>query len=166
MTDGRSLRTLDAASLGPAGERTQMLPADEYQQILRRVPVLCVDGILVNQRGQFLLVKRKNAPMQGEWWVPGGRVLKGETLEAAFTRKMREELGIDVRILMPAGYFEVQHDDDPRGPAGVHQVSIVFAAVPLSDEVILDEQSAAWGYFDRLPARFAQFESFNKWWAR
>ena len=143
------------------------IPADEYQQILRRLPILCVDGVVVNQRGQFLLVKRRNAPMQGEWWVPGGRVLKGETLEAAFIRKMREELGIEVRILMPLGYFEVQHDDDPRGGSdGVHQVSVVFAAVPTTLDVTLDAQSSDWGFFDRLPERFARFESFNAWLAR
>ena len=143
------------------------LSAAEYQQVLERVPVLCVDGIILNDRGQFLLVKRKNAPMLGEWWVPGGRVLKGETLETAFRRKMREELGVDVKILMSLGYFEVQHDDDPRGgPDGVHQVSIVFAAAPLGLDVTLDAQSSEWGFFDHLPERFAQFESFNRWMAR
>jgi colanic acid biosynthesis protein WcaH len=147
--------------------RPVTLSSAEYQQILQRVPVLCVDGIILNNRGQFLLVKRKNAPMLGEWWVPGGRVLKGETLEAAFRRKMREELGVDVRILMPLGYFEVQHEDDPRGgPGGVHQVSVVFAAVPLNLDVTLDAQSSEWDFFDRLPERFARFESFNRWLAR
>lgn len=143
------------------------LPADEYQQMLRRMPILCVDGVILNPQGQYLLVKRTNAPMQGDWWVPGGRVLKGETLEAAFRRKMREELGIEVTILATLGYFEVQHDDDPRGGSdGVHQVSVVFAAVPLNLEVALDAQSADWGFFDRLPERFAAFQAFNSWLVR
>jgi len=143
------------------------LPADEYAQMLERMPILCVDGLIVNEHGQFLLVKRRNAPRQGEWWVPGGRVLKGETLEAAFGRKMREELGIDVRVLMPVGYFEIQHTDDPRGgPDGVHQVSVVFAAVTTSPSVTLDAQSAEWGFFERLPEPFARFQSFNAWMPR
>ena len=137
------------------------LPADEYQQILRRVPILCVDGVLTNDRGQYLLVRRTNAPMKGDWWVPGGRVLKGESLEDAFSRKMREELGIEVQILGPIGYFEVQHDDDPRGPDGVHQVSVVFAAIPLSLDITLDQQGAEWGFFERLPERFARFRAFT-----
>lgn len=136
------------------------LPAEEYQQMLRRMPILCVDGVVTNERGQYLLVRRANAPMKGLWWVPGGRVLKGESLEAAFSRKMREELGIDVKILGPIGYFEVQHDDDPRWPDGVHQVSVVFAAEPLSLDITLDAQSAEWGFFDALPDRFAQFVPF------
>ena len=143
------------------------LSAEQYQQVLERVPVLCVDGVIINGQGRFLLVKRRNAPRQDQWWVPGGRVLKGETLEEAFKRKMREELGIDVNVLMPIGYFEIRHDDDPRGgPDGVHQVSIVFAAVAASGEVTLDDQSAEWGFFDRLPEPFSRFQSFNAWLAR
>lgn len=143
------------------------LAAEEYQRILERVPVLCVDAIIVNEQGRFLLVKRRNAPRQGEWWVPGGRVLKGETLEAAFRRKMREELGLEVKILMPVGYFEVKHEDDPRGgPDGVHQVSVVFAAVTASRQVTLDDQSSEWGFFDSLPEPFSRFQSFGAWLAR
>jgi colanic acid biosynthesis protein WcaH len=144
-----------------------ILSADQYAQMLERMPVLCVDGLIVDQRGHFLLVKRRNAPRQGQWWVPGGRVLKGETLEAAFERKMREELGVDVRILMPVGYFEIQHTDDPRGgDDGVHQVSVVFAATAESGRVTLDEQSSEWGFFEHLPEPFARFQSFNTWTAR
>jgi colanic acid biosynthesis protein WcaH len=138
------------------------LPAEEYQQMLRRIPILCVDGVLTNDRGQYLLVRRINAPMKGDWWVPGGRVLKGESLEGAFARKMREELGIPVTILGPIGYFEVQHEDDPRGEGDpVHQVSIVFAAEPQSLDIRLDGQSAEWGFFDRLPERFSRFVPFT-----
>jgi colanic acid biosynthesis protein WcaH len=143
------------------------LSAEQYHEILERVPVLCVDGIIVNEQGRFLLVKRRNAPRQGEWWVPGGRVLKGETLEAAFRRKMREELGIDVKILLPVGYFEIRHDDDPRGgPDGVHQVSVVFAGVATSPDITLDDQSSEWGFFDHLPEPFSRFQSFNAWLPR
>lgn len=143
------------------------LPRDEYEQILERVPILCVDGVILNHDGRYLLVKRNNAPLQHEWWVPGGRVLKGESLEQAFHRKMREELGIDVKILMPIGFFEERHVDDPRGgPEGVHAVSIVFCAVPLSLDVKLDDQSAEWGLFDELPAGLPRVQSFGSWSAR
>ena len=156
MTDGTH-------SAGPAG----ILPADEYQRILRCIPILCVDVVLTNERGQYLLVRRTNAPMKDVWWVPGGRVLKGESLEAALARKMREELGIAVRSLGPIGYFEVHHEDDPRGGAeGVHQVSVVFAAEPLSLDIRLDNQSAEWGFFDALPDRFARFTAFTSAVAR
>lgn len=143
-----------------------IVPAEEYQRILETVPILCVDGVIVNHEGKYLLVKRANAPLQDQWWVPGGRVLKGETLEEAFHRKMREELGIEVRILMPIGYTEERHADDPRGgPDGVHAVSVVFCAAPLSLDVRLDDQSTAWGFFDHLPEGIPPVQSFNAWLA-
>jgi len=138
------------------------LPAREYRTILRRVPILCVDGIIVNRRGQVLLVKRKNEPFRNRWWVPGGRVLKGETLEQAFRRKMREELGIAVKVLAPVGYYEGRH---ARGPGkvrgGVHAVSVVFRAAPRSLRIRLDGQSAAWGFFDRLPGPLRRLKRFE-----
>lgn len=139
-----------------------ILPAEEYRRVLETVPILCVDGVIVNPEGQVLLVKRRNAPLRDRWWVPGGRVLKGETLVEAFHRKMRQELGIEVRILEPIGYYEERHADDPRGgPDGVHAVSVVFRAEPLSLDVRLDEQSADWGFFDRLPDELPALQPFG-----
>jgi len=139
-------------------------PAREYRAILELVPVLCVDGLIVNRRGQFLLVKRKNEPFRDQWWVPGGRVLKGETLERAFRRKMKEELGIAVKVVAPVGYYEGRH---ARGPGkvrgGVHAVSVVFWAVPRSLRIRLDSQSSAWGFFDRLPRPLQGLRRFRGW---
>lgn len=137
------------------------LPSREYRAILRRVPILCVDGIIVNRRGQFLLVKRRNEPFQDRWWVPGGRVLKGETLERAFRRKMREELGIPVKILGPVGYYEGTRARSPWNiQGGVHAVSVVFRAVPRSLRIRLDDQSSEWGFFDRLPPGLRRIRPF------
>lgn len=131
------------------------LPATEYDHIREKIPILCVDGIIMGPSAQILLVQRRNPPMRGEWWVPGGRVFKGETLEAAFHRKMREELGIGVKILAPVGYYEVQHPETSGGiPGGTHAVSVVFCALPLSLEIVLDEQSVAWRFADQLPLTF------------
>ncbi len=138
------------------------LPSREYRAVLRRVPILCVDGIIVNRRGQFLLVRRKNEPFQGRWWVPGGRVLKGETLERAFRRKMREELGIAVKGVAPVGYYEGRHAKGPwKVRGGVHAVSVVFWAVPRSHKIRLDDQSSEWGFFDRLPPGLRRLRRFG-----
>ncbi len=69
------------------------IPNKLYKQILEVIPVPCVDAVVVHQ-GAFLLGKRTNHPKKGHWWIPGGRVLKGESLEGAISRKLREELGI------------------------------------------------------------------------
>jgi len=138
------------------------LPPREYRAILGRVPILCVDGIIVNRRGQYLLVRRKHEPFRGRWWIPGGRVLKGETLERAFRRKMREELGIPVKVLGPVGYYEGTRARSPWNvKGGLHAVSVVFRAVPLSPRIRLDDQSSAWGFFDRLPPGLRRLRRFG-----
>ena len=76
-----------------------LIPEDIYRSFVDAMPVLCVDCIIVNEKGQYLLLKRMGEPLKGEWWTPGGRVLKGEKLENAVRRKIGEELGIQLKNL-------------------------------------------------------------------
>jgi colanic acid biosynthesis protein WcaH len=121
------------------------------------MPLLCVDAVIKNSAGKVLLVKRKNEPLKNYWWVPGGRVLKGETLDQTFHRKMREELGIRVKQLRCVGYYEavnMPHVGIAAHGGRLHSLSIVFEARCDANEVSLDSQSSDWGYFDKLPLRF------------
>ncbi|MBJ8108657.1 NUDIX hydrolase [Bacillus cereus group sp. N6] len=54
-----------------------------------------VTGILIEDE-KVLLVKQKVA--NRNWFLPGGRVENGETLEEAMIREMREETGLEVKI--------------------------------------------------------------------
>ena len=72
----------------------QFIPQKLYDQILKNMPIACVDVAIVSEEAVFL-VKRKDDPAKGEWWVPGGRVLKGEMMKETAIRKCRDEVGID-----------------------------------------------------------------------
>lgn len=97
------------------------------------MPIVCVDCLVVNDRGEFLLVKRGNEPLMGEYWVPGGRVCKGERLVDAVHRKMREELGVDVDILENVGFFEEFYEKTKENAeGGVHSISFVYLVKPKS----------------------------------
>ena len=139
------------------------IPRAQYQRILGSMPLLCVDGVIRNSRNEVLLVKRNNEPMRNRWWVPGGRVLKGETLERAFRRKMREELGVRVGELRRVGYFEavkMPHPGIATHGGRLHAISIIFETRMDATEVALDSQSSDWGYFEKLPAQF-KIQSFD-----
>jgi len=71
------------------------IPDEDYKKILELMPIPVVD-IVVVWGGKFLLGKRVNKPDRGKWWIFGGRVFKGETLEDAMVRKTKEELGLDI----------------------------------------------------------------------
>jgi ADP-ribose pyrophosphatase YjhB (NUDIX family) len=66
-----------------------------------RIGTACV---VTNDEGQFLLSQRGDL---GTWGVPGGRLDKGERLEDAALREVREETGIEVEVERPVGLYYV-----------------------------------------------------------
>ena len=126
------------------------------------MPVLCVD-MVVRHKGKFLLVKRKNEPLKDQYWLPGGRVLKGERITQAVHRKMKEEVGIKVKIIKSLGYFDkVFPKNKYNSKTGFHGLSIVFLVEPFSTNIVLDEQSDDWKFSKKLPA-LLYTKSFSKY---
>ena len=134
-----------------------MIPRRQYEEIVSVLPILCVDLVITNESGEYLLVKRENEPLKDCWWVVGGRVLKGETILAAGYRKAKQELGTDIAITGPLGFFEAPDQQDPfgRGHNRYHAVSIVLAGTIHSDQqIVLDSQSSSWKFARLLPDTF------------
>lgn len=56
-----------------------------------------VVAILVTQTGRFLMTSRPAGKVYELYWeFPGGKVEKGEALETALTREIKEELNIEI----------------------------------------------------------------------
>ena len=81
------------------------LPDETFKSVIQHTPLISIDLIVRNEWGEVLLGKRVNAPAKGYWFVPGGRVRKNETLDDAFVRLVREELGIESGITRADGKF-------------------------------------------------------------
>jgi len=75
-----------------------MIKRQTYKTIHNLMPIPCVD-VVIRWRGKVLLGKRINEPAKGRWWLPGGRIKKGETLKRAASRKLFEETGIKAKKL-------------------------------------------------------------------
>jgi len=58
----------------------------------------CVLGIIINQRGELLLIKRAD---NGCWGFVEGGILFGEKPEDAMKREIKEEVGLDVNFIIP-----------------------------------------------------------------
>ena len=59
-------------------------------------------GVLIDERGRFLLTSRPAGKVYAGWWeFPGGKLERGESVVAALARELHEELGIDVDEARP-----------------------------------------------------------------
>lgn len=122
------------------GDDPGRIPGDDWRTVVASVPVVCVD-LVVYAAGGVVLGKRANEPAKGEWWVPGGRVYKGEKLYDAAHRIAQAELGIEVKIHRQLGVYEHVHDES--GVAGVeskHAIVVAFEASALGEVTAADDQ--------------------------
>lgn len=86
-----------------------------------KTPRLTVDGLIINDNNEFVLIKRKNPPFKSKWALPGGFIEYGETVENALFREIKEETGLRIKILSIIGVFS-KPNRDPRG----HTITIAY----------------------------------------
>jgi colanic acid biosynthesis protein WcaH len=86
-------------------------PAD-FKNIVKSTPLVSIDLIVKDTVGRILLGQRKNRPAKGFWFVPGGRVLKDESLEFAYNRLLKEELDIKTLGSNFIGIYQHFYDDN------------------------------------------------------
>ncbi len=93
-------------------------------------PNVTADMLILNERGEILLIKRKNEPYQGAYAIPGGFLdVHKETVEECAIREAKEETGMDVEIERLVGVYS-HPKRDPRW----HNVTAAYLARPVSME--------------------------------
>lgn len=65
-------------------------------EIIEATPLVSIDLIVRNPSEKVLLGKRINRPAKGYWFVPGGRIIKNETIVHALKRISLTEMGQDL----------------------------------------------------------------------
>lgn len=122
------------------------LSNDVFRTVVASTPLISIDLVVRNTQGEILLGQRLNRPAQGLWFVPGGRILKNETLDAAFCRLTRDELGRafqrgEARML---GVYEHFYTDSVFGEPGespdTHYVVLGYQLVLPAGEVLQPPQ--------------------------
>jgi len=127
-------------------EKPRRLPNEEYRRIFSRVPRVCVDLIIKDENLGVVLVKRTIPPALGQWHLPGGGVLFGETLEEAVLRIAQNEIGIQVEVNKLAGVTDF-FSDNVFG----HDISLAFLVSPKSLDLRGSEQGENPAFFKTLP---------------
>ncbi len=104
-----------------------MLPLEIFKTVIASTPLISIDLIVHNSKLEVLLGKRLNKPAQGCWFVPGGRILKDESLKDAFKRLVETELGISVHNGVFKGIYQHFYSDNVTGPNfSTHYVVLAY----------------------------------------
>jgi mutator protein MutT len=121
-------------------------------------PACAAAGVVLNAAGLVLLVRRAIEPFRGFWALPAGYQEIDEGPEEALIREVREEAGIEVRVL---GLLDLIHvSSDPRKPANV----AVYLCRAETADVRADQDdvdAVAWFSLDALPPRIG-FDNYER----
>ena len=110
-------------------------------------PLVGVGAVIVRDN-RVLLVRRGQAPLLGEWSLPGGVLECGETLREATIREAREETGLTVETGELLGVYErVIRSDDGR--VRYHYVLIDFLCRAIAGDLQAGSDAAEVRWFAR-----------------
>ena len=115
-----------------------------------------VCGMIIHE-GKILAMHDQRSPY---YYLPGGRVQLGETVEEAVLREIREELEIDAKIVRPLWFNQGFFTEDVTGEQ-FHEICIYFLMdishtdlLSKGEQFVLNENNQRhtfeWLAFDRL----------------
>jgi ADP-ribose pyrophosphatase YjhB (NUDIX family) len=124
-------------------------------------PVVGVGGVIIDQ-DRALLIRRGSEPLRGQWSIPGGTLELGESLQQGVAREMREETGLDVRVLELIEVFDrIFPGDGADPPESELRPRFHFVIVDYLCERISGEPLAGSDVTDVAFAREDQLDDFH-----
>lgn len=124
------------------------------QSTTQRADVLSpsATAVIFNGNGEVLLQRRAD---DGTWGIPGGHIEIGESAAQAVVREVKEETGLDVKIVRLVGVYSNPNETTFRYPDGrvVQYVSCCFECEIIGGMMTTTEETLELRYFpaDALP---------------
>jgi 8-oxo-dGTP diphosphatase len=108
-------------------------------------------GVVIEEDGKILLVKRKFEPYKGDWCLPAGFMEYDESPEQCAIRETKEELNVDVELDGLYGVYSGK--DDPR----THAVLVMYWAKIIGGELKPGDDAEEIRYFakNEIPSNIA-----------
>ena len=121
------------------------LPKDEFAKVIENAPLVSID-LCILKDGKLLIGKRINPPAKNFFFVPGGRILKSELKKDAFSRILKNELGLILKhnkekFVKDLGIYEHFYRDNflDNEEFSTHYVVLAFFIPFYSLDVIGEE---------------------------
>lgn len=123
--------------LNPVAPHDRM-PEEVYRAALDHLVIACVDVVLTHQ-GQVFLLKRDRYP-HPSWWVLGGRMVAGESPQAAALRKLKQDVhleGVEATRLHKVGVYSTCFAKRHQAPQenGSHTLNITYQLELTAEEL-------------------------------
>ncbi len=123
------------------GERREVvgwIPEDQYVSILDNMPIFCVDTLVEDSKGAFLLGERLNRPFKGMFFTVGGKKSRNETWVEASCRHIKKDTSLDVLESNRFTYvstYQIFNDEREQNPIekGLDTPG-VFLHIKITDE--------------------------------
>lgn len=109
-------------------------------------------GYAKSEGVSVLLIKRKYEPFKDAWAIPGGFVMKNESLENAVKRELAEETGIQVNYLEQLYTFGDPGRDPRRHIVSVAYFGLVKSSLFQQLKADTDASEAQWFSVKKLPS--------------
>jgi ADP-ribose pyrophosphatase YjhB (NUDIX family) len=109
-------------------------------------PILVVASVLMEQDGQYLLIRESKAECRNTWFLPGGRALANESLPQTAVREAREESGILAEL---TGLLYMDQRIGNAAAGFGNRIRFVFLGIPAGGVLkqAEDEHSIRAGWF-------------------
>jgi len=125
-----------------------------YNQIKRQFPIVAVELLIINSDNNVLMLKRSNEPAKDSWWIPGGRILFGESKMDAAKRLLKDECGInllDIKEFTTVDYLVNNSTEN----YSQHIMSSVYQIKVSGFNIKIDNQSSEYSW--RTPSEWLKY---------
>lgn len=103
-------------------------------------PQVAAMALVINEKGKILLIK--SPKWNGKFIGPGGHIERGETIEEALKREVKEETGIEISDLQFLNIHEFVFSNDYNKEKHIIGLSYLAKTRNNEEDVILDEKEA------------------------
>lgn len=131
-----------------------MIDQPLYTKIHKLMPIPCIDLVIV-RNNKLLLIKRNREPAKLQYWLPGGRIFRGESLEATAKRIAKDEVGLSVSRLEFLGIGNLLFKEDPFGHGcGTHTVTFIYKCYAARGTPSLDGNHIDYVWWDGKSGKY------------